>query len=62
MADMLIESPDGTTRIQAHEDGVWQCTCGSQFFYLNEDGTVSCVSPSCQKTPPGITWTRGRVS
>ncbi len=37
-------------------DMVFECPCGSQHFYLFQDGTVQCRS--CQKIMEYIEWIR----
>lgn len=33
---------------------VWECSCGCQLFYLQEDGAVQCRS--CQEIIGSIEW------
>lgn len=40
---------------------VWECSCGSQHFYLHRDGTIECRS--CKLVKEQIEWIfRGQAS
>lgn len=62
MADMLLQRADGTLETVPATDGVFECPCGSQFWYLLEDGTLQCASTRCGKIVPGGRWERLRPS
>ena len=42
MSDVMLVTEDGSERIVEYQPGVWQHTCGSQLFFLHDDGTVEC--------------------
>lgn len=40
---------------------IWECQCGGQHFYLNNDGTIECRS--CKRINETIEWIfRGQKS
>lgn len=59
MSDMRWTHPDGSETIHQHTEGVWQHQCGSQFFYLNDDGSVTCAQ--CNEVLCSLTWRKDVV-
>jgi hypothetical protein len=42
MNDVMLVTEDGEEREVEYQTGVWQHSCGSQLFFLHDDGTVEC--------------------
>jgi len=53
-----VNAETGEEKVVSETEGVWQHPCGSQFFYLNDNGTVTCAW--CGFILPSMHWERHR--
>lgn len=54
MTDMMLVTENGEERTVEYQPGVWQHPCGSQLFFLHDDGTVQCSR--CSDFLPALNW------
>lgn len=40
--EVMLVQEDGEQRILDYQENVWQHSCGSQLFFLHDDGTTQC--------------------
>lgn len=49
---------EGEQHLLENVQGVWEHSCECQFFYLNDDGTVTCAG--CGEALASLRWERQR--
>ncbi len=55
----IVVTEMGEERVVDSQEGVFECLCGSQLFFLTEDGTVECSR--CHDVKTSIRWMRARL-
>lgn len=54
-----IVTENGEERVVLDQQGVWQHPCGTQLFFLNDDGTITCSR--CNECLYSLRWSRTRL-
>ena len=54
----MLVTEDGQERVLPYQFGVWQHSCGSQLYFLHDDGTVECSR--CGHFL-ALSWTKGHA-
>lgn len=57
LSGAMIVTEEGQERIVHYQEGVWQHSCGSQLFFLQDDGTVQCSR--CAEFLSSLRWAKG---
>jgi hypothetical protein len=58
MSDVMLVTEEGEDRIVHYQECVWQHSCGSQLFFLHDDGTVQCSR--CSNFVDSLMWRKER--
>lgn len=54
--EMMLVTEDGETRTVEYQPCVWQHACGSQLFFLHDDGTCQCSR--CNEFVQCLQWNK----
>jgi len=57
MTEAMLVTEEGEERMVNYQECVWQHGCGSQLFFLHDDGSVQCSR--CSNFVGGPAWHKG---